>query len=113
MPDSFTLWHRGTRAAQDREDAAASLEEAAKIVRESGALASIGHQVYLYAVDGTAGDRIAAVDAWAAGHHVQASSRPPLGYCAKVSLGSVPVWAVALPVRKPAAALPAGSGAAA
>jgi hypothetical protein len=100
MPDSFTLWRRETDAAASREDAAASLEEAAKIVRESGGLTSAGQQVYLYAREGTALDRIEAIDAWAAEHHVTAASHPVVGYCARLPLGSVSVWAVALPVRE-------------
>jgi len=100
MTDSYTRWHRAANAAAAREDLAVSLEEAAKLTRESSTLTAVGGTQYLWADTGTAEDRIAAIDAWATANHVTAASHPAVGYCARVSLGTVTVWAVALPVRQ-------------
>ena len=52
---------------------------------------------YFFAMVGTAEERRAAVDAWAARHHVTATWQLGLGYCAHVP-GEITMTAMALPV---------------
>lgn len=53
---------------------------------------------YFFATLGTVEDRHAAVDAWAARHHVEAGWNTELGYCARVFIGSSSMMAIAAPV---------------
>ena len=64
-------------------------------------LLAAGANQYFYAVTGTIEERHAAVDAWAARHHVPAGWNSDLGYyCARVSLGASSMMAVATPVSE-------------
>jgi hypothetical protein len=56
------------------------------------------HGQYLFAMTGTAEERHAAVDAWAARHHVTAKWELGVGYCARAPLGRSEMAALALPV---------------
>jgi hypothetical protein len=53
---------------------------------------------YLFAMTGTAEERRAAVDAWAARHHVTAGWELGIGYSARVQNGPSAWLAMALPV---------------
>lgn len=53
---------------------------------------------HFYAASGTAGQRRAEVDAWAARHHVKAELLPGAGYVARVYDGALTMLAVAVPV---------------
>jgi hypothetical protein len=57
---------------------------------------------HFYAMQGTAEERRAAVDAWAARHHVTAKWLPGAGYCARVDDGPLSMIALALGTDAPA-----------
>ena len=101
MPDSYTDWQRG----QHDEDGGLALQLAADRERIAAELRHLpeplmpaAHDQILLAMAGTAGERQAAVDAWAARHHVTAGWVLGLGYCARVPLAKSDLLAVALPV---------------
>ena len=78
--------------AADRERIAAELRNLPE------PLMPAAHDQILLAMAGTAEERQAAVDAWAARHHVTATWVLGLGYCARVPLAKSDLLAVALPV---------------
>jgi hypothetical protein len=98
LSESYTRWLLGTDE-DARDELAANLEEAAKLIREAKNLTPVSGHQFLYARAGTPEERRAAVDAWAAQNHVEAAERPDIGYCAKVTLGPVTVMAVAKPAH--------------
>jgi hypothetical protein len=99
-----------TRANRDREadgGFAASLavahEQVAPVLRNlPDNLIAAGGTQYLYATQGTDAERQAAVDDWAAAHHVKAGDRDGIGYCAEVTFGPYSCMAVATPDRSAA-----------
>ena len=100
----------GTTWAQQQHDAdgglaasiASSHEQTANALRNlPDDLMAVTTDQYLFATKGTDEDRRAAVDAWAAAHHVTAGYRDGR-YCAKVLLGLIPCVAIAIPEKRAA-----------
>ena len=74
-------------------------EQIARDLRtKTGDLMPVAADQYLFAAKGTDDDRRAAVDAWAADHHVTAGWDDRFGYHAKVMFG--PMSEVAIVVRE-------------
>ncbi len=108
MPNQY-----GTTWAQQQHDAdgglaaslASSHEQVAPVLRNlPDNLVAAGTDQYLYAIKGTDAERHAAIDAWAAAHHVTAEHREGIGYYAKISLGAISVLAIAIPEKRLASA---------
>ena len=100
----------GTTWAQQQHDAdgglaasiASSHEQTANALRNlPDDLMAVTTDQYLFATKGTDEERHAAVDAWAAAHHVTAGYRDGR-YCAKVQLGLIPCVAIAIPEKRAA-----------
>ena len=69
---------------------------AADLRAHTGDLMPVAADQYLFATKGTDEDRRAAIDAWAAEHHVTAGWDDQFGYCAKVMFGPMSEVAVAV-----------------
>jgi hypothetical protein len=78
--------------------AAGHAKIAADLRDHAGDLMPVAADQYLFATQGTDDDRRAAVDAWAADHHVTAGWDDRFGYHAKVMFG--PMSEVAMVVRE-------------
>ena len=80
---------------------AAGHEQAAALLRNLPAtLIAAGGTQYLYATQGDDAGRAAAVDTWAAAHHVTARHRDGIGYCAELPCGAYSVMAVAISEKR-------------
>ena len=100
MPDSYTDWQRH----QHDEDgglsarlAIAHQHAAAEVTNLPEPLMPATVTQHFIAMQGTAEERRAAVDAWATRHHVTARWLPGAGYCARVDDGPLSMIALALP----------------
>ena len=81
---------------------ASSHEQAANALRNlPDNLMAVPTDQYVFATKGTDEERRAAVDAWAAAHHVTAGYQRDR-YCAKVLLGLIPCVAIAIPEKRAA-----------
>lgn len=102
MPDSYTDYQRRQHAADGGFAAALASghERAAAVLRNlPGDLMAVAAEQYAFATQGTEGDRRAAVDAWAAAHHVTAGLRDGIGYSARLACGPLTVTVIAAGVE--------------
>jgi hypothetical protein len=79
---------------------AAGHERAATVLRNlPDDLIAVATTQFLFAVKGGYEDREAAVDAWAAAHHVEAGWVDGTGYCARLECGPLAVVVIAAGVE--------------
>lgn len=102
MNDSYTDWQRRQHDADGGFAAALASghERAATVLRNlPDTLLAVATEQYVYAATGYYDDRKAAVDAWAAAHHVAARWVDGTGYCARLACGPLAVVVIAAGVE--------------